>query len=268
MVIRVKKYNPKDVMLFISFPKRRLAEIFIELKNVPGALAETSDLLFRYGVNILTGIHIAGALDVGYWIFFADFTNAIEPPRVIVEKLRTLDKVIDAKYVEAKNFIMESFLYPVTSWDRRCVIMDAEQLGLSLTKMKELLGSGGAMLLFYQGFEYGSQLMKWIKSVIGYKISTNELLKILFKAYRTSGWGLAELVESDVKEKVFVIRVHECFEALSRSNAKIENSSCDFNRGFWSGALTGILGVKMRAMEEKCIRKGDSYCEFKVKLWD
>lgn len=268
MVIGVKKYNPKDIMLFISFPERKLAEIFIELKNVPGALAETSDLLFRYGVNILTGIHIAGTPNVGYWIFFADFTNAIEPPGIIVEKLRTLDKVIDVKYVESENFIMESFLYPVISWDRRCVIMDAEQLGLSLTKMKELLGSGGAMLLFYQGFEYGSQLMKWIKKVIGYKMSPEDLLKILFKIYRTSGWGLAELVMKDEEKKVFIIRVYECFEALSSSNAKIEDKSCDFNRGFWSGALSEILGVKMRAMEEKCIRKGDSYCEFKVKLWD
>lgn len=267
MVIEVKKYNPKDVMLFISLPGSKLAEIFIELKNVPGALAEASDLLFRYGVNILTGMHIVGASEVGNWIFFADFTNAIEPPGVIIEKLRKLDKVVDAKYIESENFIMESFLYPVISWDRRCVIMDAKQLGLSLTKMKELLGSGGATLLFYQGFEYGSQLMKWIKKIIEHKVTLKELLSILFKTYRTSGWGVAELVEENEDEKLYVIRVYECFEALSKTTLKIKDNSCDFNRGFWSGALSEILGVKMRAIEERCVSKGDQYCQFKVKMW-
>jgi len=266
MVINVKKHIPKDVMCFVSQPKRRLAEFMVELKNVPGALAETSDLLFKHKVNILTGIHIVMKPEVGHWVFFADFTEATETPKSIAKKLEELDKVLKVEYHEAENFIVESFLYPVISWDWRFVIMNAERLSASFTIIKELLGSGAAALLFYQGFEYGSNLAEWIKEAMNNKIKPKDLLNVIIKIYRTNGWGNAEVTKFNLDEKKCVIKVYDCFESLSKP-VDTMNTTCDFNRGFWSGALTKVFKMKMKATESKCAGKGDDYCEFIIKPW-
>ena len=264
--MNLEKYVPKDVMSFVSLPKRKLAEFMVKLKNVPGALAETSDLLFRYGVNILTGMHIVTDPEFGYWIFFADFTRAREKTSQVAKELRSLDKVLDVKYEEAENFIVESFLYPVMSWDWRFVIMNAERLSASFTRIKELLGSGAATILFYQGFEYGANLAYWIKESMDNIINPKELLEVIVKIYRTNGWGDAEISKMDLNSKECIVKVYNCFETLS-SAVDTMNTTCDFNRGFWSGVFTKILQTRMKAEEIKCAGKGDEHCEFVIKPW-
>ncbi|RLE57098.1 MAG: hypothetical protein DRJ30_00625 [Candidatus Methanomethylicota archaeon] len=259
------KFNPKETLSIAKTAKNKLLEFYVRLRNVPGALSETSEIFSRYNVNILIGEHFVKDSE-GYWIFFADFSNAVDKPEIIAERVKANPKVLEVKYVKSeKNIIIEEFLYPVTSWGWRLLLFNANRLKHSFKTLMEEFGSGISTMIFYQGFLYGVEITRWLKDITkSIEITRREILELIIKLYRSHGFGIAELEEYNLKNRIIKIKVEDSFETFKE---KMKTSTCQFSRGFWSGVISEIFKTKMKADEVKCVSKGDDFCEFYIREW-
>ncbi len=131
-----------------------------------------------------------------------------------------------------------------------------------LKEFRRVLGEDAAStILWYQGFSAGGSIYEWFKSVFKFA-REREILELAGTLAGLCGWGLVEVVEIDEGACKARIRLYNSFEcSLFLGEGK---RASHFFRGLVAGFLTGYFGVKVRAVEVKCIAAGDPYCEFKV----
>ncbi len=76
------------------------------------------------------------------------------------------------------------------------------------------------------------------------------------------GYGILEFKSIDMKNKRFVVRVHNSMNAIGVKNSK--KPVCYMTAGTMAGAADVVFGRTMRCDEVKCMAMGDPYCEFHV----
>lgn len=76
------------------------------------------------------------------------------------------------------------------------------------------------------------------------------------------GYGIIEIVKTDMKNSEFEVRVHNSVNALGVRGSK--KPVCYMTEGSMAGAADIIFGRPMRCDEVKCKAMGDPYCEFHV----
>jgi predicted hydrocarbon binding protein len=72
-------------------------------------------------------------------------------------------------------------------------------------------------------------------------------------------WGKISFTGVDFKRGNGKIKIEDSFETVAR---KGNNLGCYFFRGFLAGFLSELFEKSILVVEEKCLSKGDSYCEF------
>ncbi|MFP4424315.1 MAG: V4R domain-containing protein [Candidatus Woesearchaeota archaeon] len=87
-----------------------------------------------------------------------------------------------------------------------------------------------------------------------------ELAEIVPQLYEVYGLGKLELIDLDAGSKHAIVRIHE--SALPHHKS---NTSCSVQCGLIAGFFSGLFGAEVDASVNKCVLKGDDYCEFLVK---
>jgi len=95
---------------------------------------------------------------------------------------------------------------------------------------------------------------------IGKKAKTKQaMLSELSKLKREENWGEITFTGVDFKRGTGKIRIANSFEAIARKGNEI---GCYFFKGFLTGFLSELFKKSILVVEEKCLSKGDSCCEF------
>ena len=248
----------------IYAPGRKLAQLCMTLKNVPGALASVTGLLALLKVNILSG-HIAAfpGRAEGRVSFFIDLSSSHVSLDEIVGRLRGLDVVIDleAHRPEFPGLIVDTAHFPLKFMGQEALIIDIRHVGEMFGRLDEVFESGAYVILFEMGHRVGRKFVKEVRE--RFDVDKLRALQVLGSFAVARGWCVPELVEWDEQKPRLVVRMHDLFTCKPFAGQR-KAPTGHLMRGVLAGIVEELTGASVKVKETKCVAKGDPYCEFVV----
>lgn len=244
---------------FLIRPGRKLYGFLIRSKVKPGVLSKLSAIPAEYNVTVLylaysTDQHSEGLASA---LAFLDFTDSKISPKELVRKVKQYGFVKEVKVIKPKinGFIADTVSNPLTmSGDRAIIFRKPGYKGL-LADIRRF-GPGIETFLYYLGVEAGLEFgKKHRKAAKRLGITKPEEIhrNISESLFNCVGYGLMETVKIKTRPPYAIIRIHNCFEC--ELGIETGKPFSHLVRGMIAGVLTELLGVKMLAIETKCIAK-------------
>jgi predicted hydrocarbon binding protein len=137
--------------------------------------------------------------------------------------------------------------------------MGVEGLRAMLNAVKSSDAFAGEASIYAQGFSYGRATWENLFGI--HRPKSKEALAEMLKIYVATGWGKLELADVNPAHKTAKARLSDGFECVGLSTGKPESH---FISGHLAGAFSAYFGSDVKAVETKCIAKGDSHCEFDI----
>jgi len=252
----------KDVIVFRYDRSKTYYLVSLRLENKPGALGNLANVLGIRDVNILEGFF--GGMSYGPTAvvsFFLESTNKRMDEKWLKDFLQTVVYVSDVEVKHAVEGVLTDTLnFPLT-WNNgdRAILMRSEGLRAMLDAIKSSDSTSGEASISSQGFSYGKAA--WENLMSNFRPQTKEGLAEFLGVYSAVGWGKPELTELDPAKRRAKFRMRDNFECEGVSTGA---SASNFVRGHISGAFSTYFGGYVRAVEKKCLSKGDPYCEFEI----
>ena len=119
--------------------------------------------------------------------------------------------------------------------------------------------TGAAVILQRVGYSYGRAMGRTFRSQ---EDEQEDAVAILQTIARESGWGQLLLNSGDLYGGQAKIVVRGCFFCLHAREAT--EPVCHVLVGLVGGIADEVMGGNHRAVEEKCVAKGDTVCEILV----
>lgn len=116
--------------------------------------------------------------------------------------------------------------------------------------------SAASVILHTAAMKCGVYLYKKISKKTKTK---QDILDQLSKLKHEEKWGQISFSSVDFKRGSGKIRIDNSFEAVSRRNNLL---GCYFFKGFLTGFLSELFKKSVLVVEEECLSKGDTFCEF------
>jgi len=246
-------------------PGEKCVQICVVLKDFPGALAKTAGFLADANVNVKTGSTFflpEEYPNAGIWSSFVDFSKAAKSPEEVLEELKRLDVVLDARLEEPKPTPFESIHFPVLHATTRALVLPIGTFWALWDGFERILRpSGLAAVLYDAGKRVGERAAKRLREM--FKVEGKELIQALAQTGKATGWGITEIKSINMKAHTSTIIVKDCFEAAAWR--KKPYSVCHWTRGYLAGYMSTVFGKTVEATETKCMAKGDSHCEFEIR---
>ncbi|MGD0319398.1 MAG: V4R domain-containing protein [Nitrososphaerales archaeon] len=252
----------KGVMIFHYDPKKKIYLVSLHLKNQPGALGNLTNLLAVRGMNILEGYFGGMSYEPKATVsFFVESTN----PRM--DEGWVKDFVESSTYasdVEVRSgvdgFVSDSVNFPL-SWNAgdRAILMQTASLRTMLAAIIATDREKGERLIYDQGFSLGRTTYERLFLI--YRPKNRAGLAEVLRTYAATGWGRLELSGLDPGHKRAKFKLEEGFECAGLNTGKPESN---FIRGHLSGVLSAYFGSDVKAVETRCVSKGDPHCEFEI----
>lgn len=256
----------KELPVVYVMPGRKLAEVVVETREMVGVLASISSIMSENNINI---IHLLLSTDglKARFLFFIDITDS----RLSLSGLRDIIKSkpytisVDFWKPPVDGLIYDALCFPTFVHGFKSFIIRYETFSSIIEEFRRRAG-GEAVILFYHlgyysGYTYGKYVKKLIEPL---NLPLEEAIKIAFNLDKSFGDFNPEIVGLNIGRGEGIIRVHDSCEATP-IRGKMDKPSCQFIRGEIAGTLSSLIGRELIAIEEKCIAKGDNYCEFHIK---
>lgn len=253
--------------LKVYMPGHRMLEFKIVMRNVPGAIAEASQLLYSHGVNILSGFQ--EARDERFiWVFVADLSGAGIEPEGLIEGLKGLGKVLAVEYSEPEmdGLVIDDLCFPLTTQGERSLILRSDTFNEIMRTIRDIVGRDAGNVIIYQlGVRAGAEKMRSLRE--HYRgLGDLELLKVALRERCAKGWCIAEILRIDMNLYKAEIRAEGLFECLETAADKVEYQGSQFFRGYLSGLLASLWGRRVSVEEVQCASKGREACIFKAEV--
>ena len=259
-----------NVGRFIVCPDKKLYGILIKIKEVkPAFLAKLASAAAEGNVDVLYFSYLKplNLGEAGWSLAFLDFTESNITPKKFVKQIKQLEfleNVIELK-PRIKGFLVDEASFPLVVGENRAVIIRDVGLKGLMFNIRRHVGSGAEAFLYFLGFEAGVEFAKEHKRLAGL-LKIKDKLKIIRGIapglFMSMGYGIIRLLKLKEDPPYILQRIYRCIECEQGANTKKPFSH--FIRGVISGFSTEIFGVKMFTRENKCIAKGDPYCEFET----
>jgi predicted hydrocarbon binding protein len=252
----------KEVMVFHYDSKKKVFLVSLHLENEPGALGNLADLLAVRGMNILEGFFGGMSFEPKATVsFFVETANQ----RVDASWLKELiESSVYASDVEVKpgvdGFVVDSVNFPLT-WNTgdRAVLMQMTSLRTMFDLVMAADRKEGERAIYNQGFSYARATYE--RLFLTYRPKSKEGLAEMLKIHSATGWGRLELSDLNPEHRRAKLKLEAGFECTGMNTGKPESN---FIRGHLAGALSTYFGSEVKAVETRCISKGDPHCEFEV----
>lgn len=237
---------------------------FIKHIAKPSIISSILEVVARYGLTIL---HISNSFpaDMGSkasFIVLCDFSKATASPeevkRAIEKAVEGLEEVKIVKPV-LLGLTYDQFHFPIIFMDERAIIIKATMLKAWLVRIREMFGTGGEAILFYEGFDMGSTIFEDLaKRGFKGKEMWSALAVYLFSC------GIAKNVSVKFEESSVEVEVVDNIEcSLVKGQGKCFSQ---WIRGLLSGFASSLFNKKTYARELNCIAKGDASCLFVIPI--
>ncbi len=223
-----------------------------------------TNMLGLLGVNVLSG-HLTAfpGQEAGYVSFFVDLSSSCVGLDEVVERLRSLDVVVDveAHGPEFPGLIVDTSHFPLKFMGQEALIMDVRHIGEMFGRLDEVFESGAYVILFEMGHRVGRRFVEEVRERFG--VDKLRALQVLGSFAVARGWCVPELVEWDEQKPRLVVRMHNLFTCKPFAGQR-EAPTGHFMRGVLAGIVEELTGASVKVVETRCVAKGDPYCEFVV----
>ena len=255
---------PIDVF-FVHFPAEGVVEVALKLKRekIAERLAYIISKCSERGFLPLS-LNLTLRSDSAYLACFMRINEAYDDLERLLSTLKKEGEVEEYRLRRSpiKVKIFNNLCYPLTvdSGRQRMILDDREGLSLFIREIHEKYGTGGEAFLYFLGRTRGEISGRRFKE----ENITREFIEEDLRSLQAAGWGIAELLEIDLKRKYIRVRVHDSYEAAAfegRSN----RPRCHFIRGYFEGLFSEFLSTDLESREVKCASMGDPYCELVFK---
>ena len=248
----------RRALAYAFYPGRKTFQIVVELKDVPGALADVLQVL-RKRVNMMA--MEAHRSEDGKAVFSC-FAEPLRPAddSVDLEKLvRSSRTATQVKVMGSKDgLLVDSFFKGITTENGDpMTLFSWESFNRMFDGMVEVFGSGGEVMLYDAGVSIGGSYAKEVVRMIGRDAAIRDMTTVL-KIFTAMGLGDATM-EVSGPSWVPTIRIDGCFECSSERETR---RNCSFVRGILTGATEAFVGRKAAYEETRCRFRGDGRCEF------
>jgi len=252
--------HPLDIVRAVYLPGRKIYGFIISMRNVPGALAKTSKVFWKNGINILYCIGVSKE-EISDNLLICDFTFSRVVPKEILQQIREVEDVIEVTIIEPimPGFVIDYVHFPILLAGKRCLIIRQELMREIMNGVREEWGSAGNVFLYHMGKRAGALL--W-KTHSHFTERTEETIRILEAIMKSTGLGEFKF-EMNANGSLFKVIVKYSFECENQKQ-ETENGQSQFIRGLIAGIIGELLGKNVEVKETKCIARGDPYCEFIV----
>jgi predicted hydrocarbon binding protein len=119
--------------------------------------------------------------------------------------------------------------------------------------------SGANVILQRMGYSYGRYLGNVAKAR---QVTAQEALESLQRFSKESGWGELVLNGGDLFSGQARLLMRNCIFCLHIEGA--QEPVCNMLSGLIQGVAEEIIGADYRVIEEKCVAKGDAFCEVAI----
>lgn len=272
MVVELQYKRPvfaRDICLTRVEPGRKLVEFYVELPNIPTAIAELFDALAKHNVLVSS---ISGHVTHNKLINFiiADFTYSNSSVDEVLGDLRSNEGVhpirVEHYVPEVDGVITEKFGFPPVASSCRnsqeLVVLRGRTFSSMLKSIRDLFGTGGDVIVLQQALRGGADTARHIEEIFSNSYVPPEFpFKLHLDLLTAFGFGIFELVDRDGRR--VVVRVEESLESryLDRCH---EVSGCVFLKGYLRGAVEEHYKRRAHVEEVKCASRGDRFCEFAI----
>jgi len=256
------KRPSKEILIGRFEPGARLAQVVIRMKDVVGAVASINTLMASLNVDIRQSITYSVPNESSaIYNAFVEFKDPKVSLNQLVERLGQSIFVLDVKAFEGREgAIIDTISFPVNWQGREVVVLAQHAMARMFEDISSVLGSGGDVVLYELGTDYGKDLAEYFVSMLGrdYLVRNFDYgLNIL----AATGWAIPELAGSKSDFPDITIRLSSCLECHGRSS---KQAVCSFMKGVLSGVFGTVAGHTVHCEETQCLAKGDSCCQFEL----
>lgn len=250
--------------VFDYSPNKRRYYIVCELAQNPvGALSDVLGVLASAKLKLISvSASYQPGSDLPVASIFAEPVGqelAADKVKALIEK----SPYVVSAQVESSDggILIESQLFPTQlPTGQRVMLARVDAIGAMLKGVRDLLGTGGDVVVYQEGYNAGLSEASEMVRLIGKQELVNHAEKIA--QLRTAlGWGKATLTKVRTNPWKAILKLEDSFECRGQ-NSKTPYSQ--FVRGHSAGLTEGILGSKVSCTETRCVAVGDPYCEFET----
>ena len=149
---------------FMFYSGRKLYGFLVTKISIPGALAKVASIIAEKGLDIVCSSFSATERGkIGTMLFFIDFTGIDLKPEALAREIEALDFVKEVKIIKprAEGFIADTLSFPITLGPQRAIIMSEAGLRGLRVDIRERIGTGAEVILYFTGFEVGREWAKY-----------------------------------------------------------------------------------------------------------
>jgi hypothetical protein len=249
-------------MIFHYDPKKKVYLVSLHLENEPGALGNLANMLAVRGMNILEGFFGGMSYEPKATVsFFVETTNQRMDEGWLKQFIESSQYASDVEVRPGVDgFVADSVNFPLT-WNTgdRAVLIQTTSLRTMFEAVTATDRKQGGQAIYDQGFSLGRATYEKLFST--YRPKSRAGLAEMLKIYSATGWGRLELSGLDPEHRRAKLKLDEGFECTDVNSG---STACNFIRGHLAGVLSTFFGSEVKAVETRCISKGDPYCEFEV----
>ena len=258
-----REYVEKEVLFSVHGPGRRMAELVVEVENVPGSLVKVLNVVAGMGINVLSSFLKAKAFEeTAVWSSFIDLTDAGVEVEEVAERLRGLDVVLDVKFSRSVGeLVVDELHFPLVLVGERHILMRVDTIGGMFGRLFDIFMSGAVTIIYNMGLEAGVRDARRVREKYG--LEGVEALNVVLKERVAKGWGIPVVESLDEERGEAIISVRDLFECLPY-RGKLKEPRGHFFRGYLEGAFKTLLEADYKANEVECIARGDPHCKFVV----
>ncbi len=238
----------------------------------PGLLREVSEIFedAELSINYIYGYSVGAEPRM---IIVLDITGKAVDVDDLVRRISDVKEVREVRTFEpaTRGLITDTTSFPPTVFGERIVMLRKSALKELIRGLIETIGPGAASSILYQvGVRMGRGLSKKHVSLskeLGVDDPFDVVRRIALPLFQSLGYGLGEV---EKRGEDIIVRKYECIECTSLKEILEENPGlltggespeCSMVRGIIEGAVSEIMGVEYESREEKCVARGDEYCE-------
>jgi len=239
-----------------------LVQFAIELKNIPGAIAEVAELFSAKHINILQGFHaVYPNQKKAIWGFFADLKASNEDVEDLIKEINKLDCILGVKFSRPiiDGLIVDELHFPITVSNERSILMKTKTFAHCFRGLREKFGSGANFILYEMGKAAGENKVRNINEQ--YNLDKLTALRLILAEKAAKGWCIPEIERFDEEKNEAIIVVQELFECVPFKGGN-KGAKSQFFRGYLAGALSQLFKKPVSVIETECVANGYRNCKF------
>jgi predicted hydrocarbon binding protein/predicted amino acid-binding ACT domain protein len=242
------EFGDREIGIYHTSKGRKLAQISILMKDVPGTLSKILAILAKHGFDLKLGwFDTSETGSMGRFSAFVDMSDVKADIKQVKQEISDTRLTHRIEISTAKDVIFDSHFKGLR-------MMDRDVLPIGIGEWSEMKRHVKPDALRSIGRSFGEVSVEYWSDSIGSltnKLTTWE--RIL------ESRGIGDKVEMDIKRGI--VTIQNCF---SSREYRGEGPSCFVVCGILEGILSQILMEDVQVEEIECLGNYDSRCVFRI----